>query len=109
MTLATLVFYGRYWYDFITLAWVVGFFLIEMMLLFRNSVIGWAMTIKCLVLSIVFTYALLNPSSRLPPEDVSVGAALVRLVLVGVLTAVIGILLWMRLHRFTVVVGKEGV
>lgn len=106
--LATLVIYGRYWYDFFTLAWVVVFFLVEMVLLFRSTLIGWAMTAKCLVLSLVFTYALLNPPVHLPPEDVSVGAALVRMALNGVLTAVIVILLWMRIHRLTVVVGKEG-
>ncbi len=108
MTLATLVVYGRYWYDFLTLAWVIGFFLIEMVLLFRNSLLGWAMTAKCLAVAAVFAYALTMPPVVLPPENVSIGAFLVRSVLIAVLGAVIVILLWMRWRRETVVVGREG-
>jgi hypothetical protein len=108
MTLATLVVYGRYWYDFLTLAWVIGFFVIEMFLLFRNSLLGWAMTFKCLAVAMVFMYALTQPPVVLPPEDVSIGAFLVRLVLIVVLGSVIAILGYMRWKRITVVVGREG-
>lgn len=104
----TIVIYGRYWYDFVTLASVIAFFLIELLLLFRNSIIGWAMTAKCLAVAFVFLYALLNPPVTLPEEEVSVGAALVRIVLIGVLVTVIGVLLWMRWLGATVVVGRPG-
>lgn len=108
MTLATLVVYGRYWYDFLTFAWVIAFFLTEMVLLFRNSLLGWAMTAKCLVLAAVFAYAILQPPARLAPEDVTLGAVAIRVALIVVLGAVIAILIAMRLRRETVVVGHVG-
>lgn len=108
MTPATLVIYGRYWYDFLTLTWVVAFFLIEMVLLFRNSFLGWAMTAKCLALAAVFTYAISMPPLVLPPENVTILGALVRSVLITILGLVIIILIIMRLHRETVVVGHVG-
>lgn len=104
---ATLVVYGRYWYDFVTLAVVAAFFLIEMILLFRNSRIGWSMTRKCLVLVFLFCYAILNPAP-LQPEDVTIGAVLVRTVLIAVLVHTIYVLVDMRVKRQTVVVGREG-
>ena len=105
--LATAVWYGRYWYDFLTIVWVVGFFLLEMMLLFRNTLIGWAMTFKCLALAGVFFYACAHPPP-LQPEDISIETASIRAVLIGVLGFVIAILITMRLRRLTVVVGREG-
>lgn len=108
MTPASLIVYGRYWYDFFTLAWVVGFFLIEMLLLFRNSVLGWAMTAKCIVLAVVFSYAIVHPAYPLPPEEVTFGAVAVRLLLVAVLGFVIAVLLWMRWRRQTIIVGRKG-
>lgn len=108
MTPATLVIYGRYWYDFFTLAWVVAFFLIEMLLLFRSTAIGWAMTAKCIALALVFSYAIINPPYPLVAEDVTVGSALVRAVLIIVLGYVIVVLIWMRVRQETVVVGRSG-
>lgn len=108
MTLATLVVYGRWWYDFLTFAVVVAFFLIEMLLLFRNTLLGWAMTAKCLALAMVFSYAILNPPVKLPPEDVSIGSAAIRAVLITVLVAVITILSVMRVRQQTVIVGTIG-
>lgn len=106
--LATLVVYGRYWYDFFTLAWVIAFFLIEMVLLFRSTLIGWAMTAKCLALAGVFFFALTHPAAALPPEDVTLESVAVRVMLIVVLGFVIAVLIWMRLRRETVVVGKNG-
>lgn len=108
MTLATLVVYGRYWYDFLTFAVVVAFFLIEMLLLFRNTLLGWAMTAKCLILALLFSYAILNPPMQLPPEDVSIVSASLRAALITILTGVIVILAVMRTRRQTVVVGTVG-
>jgi hypothetical protein len=104
----TVVVYGRYWYDATTILGVVAFFLVEMVLLFRNSLLGWAMTLKCLMLSVVFSYAFLNPPTILQPEDISLGAALIRVSLLGVLGLVIIILVVMRWRRETVIVGREG-
>lgn len=104
---ATLVTYGRWWYDFLTIAWIVGFFLTEMLLLFRNTLIGWAMTFKCLTLAGVFGYALFNPPP-LMPESVTIEAVIIRCVLIGVLGVVITILVVMRLRRLTVVVGRQS-
>jgi len=102
---STMVWHGRYWYDTLTLGFVAAFFLVEMVLLFRNSLLGWAMTAKCIMLAAVFLYALLIPPVYLPEEDVSVGAALLRTGLMFVLGSVIAILLWMRRRRRTVIVG----
>lgn len=105
MTPATLVVFGRYWYDFLVVSWVVGFFLIECLLLFRSTIIGWAMTAKCLVLAGVFAWALFNP----PPlmhESITIEKAGIYSVLIVVLGAVIGILIWMRIMRMVVIVGK---
>jgi hypothetical protein len=107
MILSTLVVYGRYWYDFLTIAWVVGFFLIECLLLFRSSVIGWAMTAKCLMLAGIFSWTLINPPP-LRPESVALDAVVIRSLLIGVLGYVIAVLLWMRWQRETVVVGRVG-
>jgi hypothetical protein len=104
---ATLVVYGRWWYDTLTIGWIVGFFLIEMLLLFRNSLIGWAMTIKCLTLAGVFGYALVNPGPLLP-EHVTIEKVVTYAILIGVLGFVILVLIAMRLRRLTVVVGREG-
>lgn len=104
---ATLVVYGRWWYDFLAVAWIVGFFLVEMLLLFRNSLLGWAMTIKCLTLAGVFFYALSHPAPLLP-EEITIEKVLTYSILIGVLGGVILILVTMRLRRLTVVVGREG-
>ena len=104
---ATLVVYGRYWYDFLTIAWLVAFFLIEMLLLFRNTLIGWAMTAKCLVLSGVFYWACVNPPP-LQPENITIVTAAIRAVLISVLGVVIAILIVMRIRNLTVVVGSAG-
>lgn len=104
--LATAVWYGRWWYDFTTIAWIVGFFLIEMLLLFRNSLIGWAMTAKCLTLAAVFGWALLHPGPLLP-EEVTIDTIVVRSALIGVLGFVIAVLIGMRILRLTVVVGPD--
>lgn len=108
MNLATLVVYGRYWYDTLTFAVVVAFFLIEMVLLFRNTLLGWSMTAKCLTLAGVFAYALTTPPEVLPPENVTLPAVIIRTTLIGVLTSVIFILVAMRLRKETVVVGRVG-
>jgi hypothetical protein len=106
----TLIIYGRYWYDFLTIAWVMSFFLIEMVLLFRNSLLGWSMTVKCLVLAGVFLFSLVNPPDHLPPEDITIAAVLIRLLLIVVLGWVIVILAVMRLRRITIwFVSREGV
>ena len=107
MILSTLVIYDRYWYDFLIVVWVVGFFLIEMVLLFRHSLIGWAMTLKCLTLAGVFLWVLVNPPP-LGPESLNVQRLTVYLALIFVLGLVIVVLVWMRLNKATVVVGKEG-
>lgn len=107
MEIATMVIMNRYWYDFLTVAWVVAFFLIEMLLLFRNSLLGWAMTSKCLVLAVVFTWAIDNPPPLLP-EHITIEAVAIRLLLIVDLGVVIAILIWMRMRRLTVVMGKEG-
>lgn len=103
--IATLVVDGRYWYDTLTIAWVVAFFLIECLLLFRSSIIGWAMTVKCLVLAGVFFNVLINPPPVLPPEDVSIPNTIIRVSLIVTLGAVIGILIWMRVTHQTVVLN----
>lgn len=108
MTLATLIIDGRWWYDWLTIAWVVGFFLIEMVLLFRNSLLGWAMTAKCLTLAGVFFWSLQHPPPVLLPEEVTLETVTVRGTLIVVLGVVIVILLYMRLKRLTVVVGRAG-
>lgn len=108
MELATAVWYGRYWYDAFTIACIVGFFLVEMVLLFRNSLIGWAMTAKCLVLAGVFLWAFMNPPPRLPPEDVTIQRVAIYTILIATLGVVILILAVMRLLRMTVVVGRQG-
>jgi hypothetical protein len=107
MTIATLIVYGRYWYDFLAIAWIVGFFLIEMLLLFRSSLIGWAMTMKCLVLAGVFGWAMMNPPP-LVTESVTQEKVVTYTLLITVLGYVIFVLLWMRYRRLTVVVGKLG-
>lgn len=106
METATLVVYGRWWYDFLAIAWIVGFFLLEMLLLFRNSLIGWAMTVKCLTLAGVFCWALFHPTP-LVTEDVTIEKVVTYAALIAVLGVVIGILLVMRVMRLTVLVGPE--
>lgn len=108
MTLATLIVHGRYWYDALTLLWVTGFFMVEMLLLFRNTLLGWAMTFKCLMLAFVFLWSFFNPPEELPPENVSVPAALIRIGLIIILGSVIVILTAMRMRRETVIVGRDG-
>lgn len=101
--LATLIIHGRYWYDFMAVASIVTF-LLEMVLLYRNSLIGWAMTAKCLVLAGVFGWALLNP----PPithESVTIEKVVTYTVLIITLGVVIAILAAMRILRMTVIVG----
>lgn len=107
MTPATLVVYGRYWYDFLTVSSVIAFFLIEMVLLFRNSLLGWGMTAKCLVLAGERTYVITHPPPLLS-EDVTFESVTIRVGLIAVLGVVIVILIAMRLRRETVVVGHVG-
>lgn len=99
---------GRYWYDFVVVAWVIAFFLIECALLFRNTLIGWAMTLKCLTLAGVFFWTIINPPP-LPPESVTQEKVVIYLVLVGVLGFTIAVLISMRLRHETVIaVDKDA-
>lgn len=101
----TMLVEGRYWYDFLVIAWIVAFFLIECVLLFRNTLIGWAMTAKCLTLAGVFFWTLIHPPP-LAPESVTQEKVVIYLLLTFVLGFVIAVLIWMRLHNETVVVSS---
>ena len=93
MTLATAVWWGRWWYDTLLVAFIIVFFVLEAFLLFRRSRLGWAMTGKCVALVAIFSYSLLNPTVPLRAEDVSSGAVVVR-VLLGVSLAWVIYELW---------------
>lgn len=108
MMIATLVIDGRYWYDFVTICVVIAFFAIECLLLFRNSIIGWLMTVKCLTLAGANFWALQHPPVVLPPENVTIDALLVRCWLIVVLAGVIAYLAYMRIKNLTVYVGRQG-
>lgn len=106
MTLATMVIHGRWWYDFVTFAILVAFFFVLMALLFRNSIIGWSLTLAFFALGFTFGFALSQEPARLQPEDVTQVTVAFRVFLDLCLGQAIAILLWMRARRMTVFVGK---
>lgn len=103
----TMVIAGRYWYDFVTFAILVAFFFVVMALLFRRSLVGWSMTAAFLTLGLTFGFAMTQPPVKLPPEDVTIAAVVIRIALIAVLGWNIAVLIRMRVHRQTVIVGKE--
>lgn len=78
MIVATQVWWGRWWYDTLLLAFVAFFFFLEALLLYRKSRLSWAMTAKCIALMAVFSYSLANPPP-LAKEAITQGAVLVRI------------------------------
>jgi hypothetical protein len=105
---ATLVVFGRYWYDALTFGVLVAFFVSITLLLFRNTVLGWAMTWAFSALAIVFAWSAVNPPQPLLPEEVTIEAVVLRTVLIVSLIPAIVILYVMRARKETVVVGRVG-
>lgn len=100
---ADVVWFGRVWYETALLAFLVAFFAIEMVLLWRKTRLGWAMTAKCAALILVFGFALANPPPYAPVTLTTVGVAL-RVLLVLALSWVIYELAAIRLSRREIVI-----